>query len=497
MASIDAVANFGADPSGVGDSTAALQAALDALATRQTTYTPATATELFIPPGVYRISATLVWGAGASAKVLGAGKWCTKLRWAGPPKRDMLRLVNCRTVSVGCLNLDANGIAVSSMLSLETDTTAFQQGAPQGSPFTSTMNELHDLSFYGSNSMAAGAPRAAVGLRIARGGGQDTHNDYHYFRRLEIELCGSGILITQGQQKGSLFEMCNVNLCDSGVRTQNLAGAFHWLGGFMHTNQADFNLEAVADAVVISHMGSENSGRFIDNPGDSGNGWPLTVIGCRWASDGLVADQRMMRLGKCGPYQIKGNTFGWSDRKKPRIYVYASTPSALELEGNNFDSSDSVDTDPVELRVGSLCKVSKRRNTYRTNGANRTMARRAEEVGDIHYSTTAALPAVAQLPLPNDLGIHRNSADARVYLAFNDAGIVKGVELAVLQPPVVINPGPGGAIPTPMNPGSGDSGYSASTSAVKARVLPKEPSRRVKKEIPSRGAGRKKKKTAK
>jgi hypothetical protein len=46
------------------------------------------------------------------------------------------------------------------------------------------------------------------------------------------------------------------------------------------------------------------------------------------------------------------------------------------------------------------------------------------------YTTTASTPTTTELTETRAWGIHKNSNDSKVYLAYNDGGVIKKVELA-------------------------------------------------------------------
>jgi Pectate lyase superfamily protein len=73
----------GADPSGVLDSTAAIQAALNAL--------PAGGGVVYIPPGIYKVSGTLTNNV-TPTYIQGAGRWVTKINFTGTG--DCIRMFN-------------------------------------------------------------------------------------------------------------------------------------------------------------------------------------------------------------------------------------------------------------------------------------------------------------------------------------------------------------------------------------------------------------------
>lgn len=102
------VKGFGAKGDGVTDDTAAIQAAINATSKGGI---------VFLPPGTYLISSTLVIGDGTTTavstingvKLIGSGIKATTIKWAGPPNGDMIKLQGIMEFSaVGNLTLDGN-----------------------------------------------------------------------------------------------------------------------------------------------------------------------------------------------------------------------------------------------------------------------------------------------------------------------------------------------------------------------------------------------------
>lgn len=45
------------------------------------------------------------------------------------------------------------------------------------------------------------------------------------------------------------------------------------------------------------------------------------------------------------------------------------------------------------------------------------------------YTSSTADPGIGDLPLDRDLGVHKNLTSSAVFLAFNDGGVIKKVQL--------------------------------------------------------------------
>ncbi|TDH19745.1 hypothetical protein EXU57_22870 [Segetibacter sp. 3557_3] len=82
---INVKTQFGAVGDGVADETAVLQAAFDAVGN-----STSTASVVYLPPGTYRITATLRMDFKTSVSLIGADPATTKIKWAGPAGGTML-----------------------------------------------------------------------------------------------------------------------------------------------------------------------------------------------------------------------------------------------------------------------------------------------------------------------------------------------------------------------------------------------------------------------
>ena len=424
------VLSYGADPTGVASSTAAFQAALDDLSRYADVLGGGDGlgqTKLIIPAGSFKLDgAGLIINGLVGATIEGAGKWLSYLWWNGSAGADMITMRNCRNVRMNGLDLGANGQALNSLIRMISNADLLVTDI-----LSSHGNEIAHCIFRGGNA-------CTYGLAIETAAGtSDYHNDYHFFYFLDIvDMTEAGVRIEAGQQKGSIFQQCMISNCSSGFRAYDQAGAFHCIGGFMSGNDvADFNFnDATGDAVIISYIGSEASQAFFLNQAasDTGNGLPLTILGCRWTSDGMDGDDPFfIKLGNVGPVNIQGNIFGFTTYPCPRIKLRSSVGCNITIQDNEFDSNDSVDVDPIAFENDAhlTARVTKRNNYYRTAGLAREMARRPDEISDLVYTSSSAAPTTTEIPVANSIAIHKNTNDGKVYLAYNDGGVIKKVEL--------------------------------------------------------------------
>ena len=56
----------------------------------------------------------------------------------------------------------------------------------------------------------------------------------------------------------------------------------------------------------------------------------------------------------------------------------------------------------------------------------------AVTIGGLHiigFTSSASTPSLTEYPTDKDAGIHKNTADGKIYLAFNSSGTIKKIEL--------------------------------------------------------------------
>lgn len=353
---IDVAADYDLDTAGVTAIDAALDVAVARLNKGGAVWN-GRPWQLYFRPGTYKLAAEHVLPGLVGVELRGAGKWSTLFRWAGADGEHMLTFRNARSVKVADLDLSDGGIAVASLLRLNRDQAA-------GDVYASTYVDVERV--IGRHEAGAGA---AVDFVVIDG--DANANDYHRFTRLELEGASrSGVRIESQQQKGTIFDQCSIGDCSRAVYCPDQNGALTWRGGFLYNNDAaDFDLTSVIDPFIIEGgWRSEGSSRFLSNPGDSGNHWPLNVSDGYFATNGLHADGRALVIGKCGPIVIERVGLGHNGYPVGKVYVTATAPSTLDLRSCSFPSLDSVNVDPVELIGGHQCSVKRERNLYRTAG---------------------------------------------------------------------------------------------------------------------------------
>ena len=355
--------DFGADPTGVLDSTSALQAAINALSDQSNAFVALGSVvkdnaQLFIPPGIYKITSELVWPAGFGDTISGAGVWNTKLRWAGAAGGHMLRMRNCRDVRLEGLCFDSGGVAIASAIYLQTDDTATDL-------YISTQNDFYRVMILGQAS-------AVVGILIDNAvGATDNGDDLHVFDRVLIYDCTESCWKSStGEQKDAVFRDCIMAGAPRCIYTTGQGGSFKWYGGFVYNiTTAIFHHDSPGDPVIMQGLDAENVARLVLWDGETGNSGPVTIQSCRIATDGLHADGNLCVFGTQGPFDIRGNTFGQGTYAIPFIKFLTSNQGYAKIECNAFDSRGADVDSPIRVIVGSVLTFEGSNNYRPTDGS--------------------------------------------------------------------------------------------------------------------------------
>ena len=296
---------YGAAGDGQADDTAALQKALDALAT------PGQSPVLFIPIGTYRITRTLALAYNISVNIVGEDPATTRIVWDGDAAGTMLRI---------------NGIAYSRFTRLTFDgrrkaSVAVEQSWDGARPHFDTGNEYSDSSFldleygihggFNDRGFAETSIRRSSFLRNTRAG-----IALGNFNALDIWVWDS------------TFEDCSI-----GVTNTTGAGNFHVYNSvFRRSTQADL---AIGNTGGFSARGNYSAGsRAFFTGGGTNN--PATIhIQGNTIVDPI--DSASIRFGNQGPGLLTDNVIRSLPSATGPVVSWASFVDAdVTSVGNTF-----------------------------------------------------------------------------------------------------------------------------------------------------------------
>jgi hypothetical protein len=158
-----------------------------------------------------------------------------------------------------------------------------------------------------------------IGFELSKGTAGDNNNDEMTFIDNEIRnytTAGFQIEHSQSVSHRMYGNVCYANMYGKYCVNQ-IDGNFSWFGGdVLGDTIADFNLQSADTFHPINIVGanSESSARFIETGGPTGAPWPLNIEGCRFATNRLNPDGRMIIYQAPGPFNVTGSDFGEGGR---------------------------------------------------------------------------------------------------------------------------------------------------------------------------------------
>jgi hypothetical protein len=222
------VLDFGADPTGVADSTTAIQAAIDSFGNTSAN----TAGSIYFPRGTYKVSSQIVFNGQTGFVIFGQGKFLTTIvasNWTDNTK-PIFKFVNGAYCSVKEMSLNAQASGTQVKSAIEVQVSAPITPTPQGMIF----ENLH------IDGVQSGG--FSCGIRFFADAGQDNNNERAFFNNCDFSNCNNGISI---ENYNSLLHQIFggvIGSCGVGINTSiGLGGSFSATGvAFIQNSIADF-----------------------------------------------------------------------------------------------------------------------------------------------------------------------------------------------------------------------------------------------------------------
>jgi hypothetical protein len=277
---------------GKADDTVAIQAALDRGSNGKTIY---------LPPGTYRITQTLVFrGEGTGSAVIGHGR-ATRLVWDGP---------------VGGRMFWSDGIAYSRYVGLSWDgqnraAVGFDHAAKKR--FETEI--LHEHEAFRNFT--------ECGIRI--GHEQKMASAEILYQNCLFENCGTGLALLTFNDYDHTIDRCEFRNCGTGVRSHK-SNFYARNSHFEKSREADF-VVAAEHGCSIRRCTSLGSKQFVNEPGTIA---PLTIQDCQvadWTDTGAAV------VLNGSPVLIFDCVFTPSSSKRPPVRCRSSSQKLI-LSGN-------------------------------------------------------------------------------------------------------------------------------------------------------------------
>jgi len=306
--------DYGVVCDGTTDTTAALQAALDAarIGTQGLTLAMPRAT------GTCRLTSTITIANVTGLELQGNG---VKFIWDGASTTTPMFLFQ-DTNRAFFHNFQ---VAASTAKPVA---TIFQFENATGGTVTPSSNLLQDVIVECTNGGCTNA------IRMAQGTGGDANNEFNTFERVRVSNPANACAkIDHSQSKTNVF--VDFECANNGIGVhiiENTHGSFHCVrcrgGG---STGADFYITNSNDLITITQSNFENSNRLLETPNSSGADLPLHISDTRWSvTNFLNADNRPIVYLFRGPFVLETTKF------EP-----ATANKALQIRwnpGSNFGS---------------------------------------------------------------------------------------------------------------------------------------------------------------
>lgn len=308
------VLDYGADPTGVADSQAAIQAAINAGNGRT----------VILPKGVYKLTAQLLLenhkGTQIVSETDNGESLPAKLQCAGTFD-NALQIRDSREIVFSGIGVSVASGAVQNGFNVN------QSAAPTT---VCTNIKFIDCAVQGV---------AANGWYFTSLSGNTDLIELHNCYATDLV---NGVYIDNSQTKMLKVIGGAYTGCTTGINCKT--GAFHALHTGFGGNTQDIYLDVPNNAITIIGCQSELSEKFLQDSGASGDAWPVSVIGCRLAMQvPMTVTGIYINYQKRGPFNLIGNQFdsGNTVVSNFRVLVGGNTEKCpFNSIGNYYPFSD-------------------------------------------------------------------------------------------------------------------------------------------------------------
>ncbi|MEM4256556.1 MAG: hypothetical protein QW746_04495 [Thermoplasmata archaeon] len=209
--------------------------------------------------------------------------------------------------------------------------------------------------------------------------------------------------------KAYKVEASNEINSDNGIITSDVASGSSAIGFYLNTKNS-FN-----DGKLLSLRSGGTEKVYVDYIGRI----YATVGDSRFGGLYVDSDRVYIKTNTMNSVGGAGITTYYNGRL---ILYNSSLTDATNVEAFRFDTGNQLTTAGRKLVSINNYGVEK----FHIDKDGKTMMNNAKFVG---YTLSTSDPSTTELPNNNDFGFHKNTSSGALYLAFNDGGSIKKVQL--------------------------------------------------------------------
>ncbi len=279
----DLIRDFGADPTGATDSTAAVQAFFSTVGIGQVG---------LIPQGTYSLTSTIIVVNQAGARFSGLGPATsgqTIFRWDGPSAGTVFFINGVETTYFKDFSITSGAGQIG--VCMDTD-------AIQPISHISSDNRYDDISCNGST---------IAGFRFSHTNPEN--DDMHFLTDISVQCNGGrGISVEGHESKFNLVRNGSFNNCDVGIAIVPFGSLHAWNPRFTN-NKIDMQLASAYDTIALYHPVSVGSQQLLNVGGESEAPWPVLIEDGDFDVSSIPSGTNaIVDLGP-GPLVLKSNNF--------------------------------------------------------------------------------------------------------------------------------------------------------------------------------------------
>jgi len=279
----DLIKDFGGDPTGATDSTAAVQSFFSAVGNGQVG---------LIPQGTYSITATINVNSLAGSRINGLGPATsgqTVFRWDGPSGGIVFSLSAVETSYFKDFSITSGAGQIG--VCMDTDEI------PPISHISSD-NRYDDISCKGST---------IAGFRFSHTGTEN--DDMHFLTDVSVQCNGGrGISVESHESKFNLVRNGAFSNCDEGIAIVPFGSLHAWNPRFVN-NKIDLHLGGPYDTIALYHPVSIGSNQLLRIDGETEAPWPVLIENGDFDVSNIPAGTNAIQNLGPGPLLLKGNNF--------------------------------------------------------------------------------------------------------------------------------------------------------------------------------------------